>query len=353
MSSYPPNELMQQHSPDTSPLQRHAMQQQHHNNTSSGNKHSDLSGFDLLSDQPLTIAGVSDDLVGNFLRDDALFGVGNGGTNNCGLSGLDLTSSTAAAITSSQSLSNNLSSLLTSSANSPAAGGGLDPLVQSMPAPQYNTQKPLSFDYLYEFSETRKVLEEFFTCQTSNDKLLEKLSDFNDGSDNGGGYDNVLNLGGPQSDEIIVTNHHNNYINNPSGIVVGGSGEDLTNNATTNGSINASYIGHRLAKFPPADMDYNQLNNQHHRRVHDDIYEHHDIELFLDSGSRSSGELADTEVEHNVDGHTRNFTLSPETTDYDSNCGDLDSEVSLRYTGMGGEFGKFFCAYYNLTPHYV
>lgn len=28
-------------------------------------------------------------------------------------------------------------------------------------------------------------------------------------------------------------------------------------------------------------------------------------------------------------GHSRNFTLSPETTDCDSNCGDLDSEVSL------------------------
>lgn len=28
-------------------------------------------------------------------------------------------------------------------------------------------------------------------------------------------------------------------------------------------------------------------------------------------------------------GHSRNFTLSPETTDCDSNCGDLDSEASL------------------------
>lgn len=31
-------------------------------------------------------------------------------------------------------------------------------------------------------------------------------------------------------------------------------------------------------------------------------------------------------------GHSRNFTLSPETTDCDSNCGDLDSEVSLLLT---------------------
>lgn len=35
--------------------------------------------------------------------------------------------------------------------------------------------------------------------------------------------------------------------------------------------------------------------------------------------------MADTELEANLRRHSRNFTLSPETTDYDSNCGDLDS----------------------------
>lgn len=55
-------------------------------------------------------------------------------------------------------------------------------------------------------------------------------------------------------------------------------------------------------------------------------YDNNEIELYLDSGSRSSGELADTELEHNARRHSRNFTLSPETTDYDSNCGDLDSK---------------------------
>lgn len=70
--------------------------------------------------------------------------------------------------------------------------------------------------------------------------------------------------------------------------------------------------------------------------------------MYIDSNSRSSGELADTDYGMsgghgisggNMDGsysgvsggnnmvrrHSRNFTLSPETTDYDSNCGDLDS----------------------------
>lgn len=41
-----------------------------------------------------------------------------------------------------------------------------------------------TFDYLYEFSETRKVLEEFFKCP-DNDKIkeLEKFSDFNESDD--------------------------------------------------------------------------------------------------------------------------------------------------------------------------
>lgn len=294
-------------SPPVNNMDQQLTEALHHNAaaSSSGNNKlvADLSGFDLLSDQPPPL-GSGDDLVGSLLRDDILFG-GSGGVG--GGMGLDLTSGTH--ITNSQSLSNNLSALLTGDSSGQQV------------APQ---QKPLSFDYLYEFSETRKVLEEFFTCQTSNDKILEKLSDFNE-SDNGGmmgGYDHVnSNMSSAQQpDDMLITNHH-----------------------TTTNSTNASYIGHRLAnKFqptatlPPAD-DY--MSNS--RRQHDDIYEHQDIELFLDSGSRSSGELADNEVDgHNVDGHTRNFTLSPETTDYDSNCGDLDSEVSLRYTGLGGEFGK-------------
>lgn len=34
-----------------------------------------------------------------------------------------------------------------------------------------------TFDYLYEFSETRKVLEEFFKCPVNEDKVLENGSD--------------------------------------------------------------------------------------------------------------------------------------------------------------------------------
>uniref|UniRef100_A0A182W5I0 Protein lin-10 n=1 Tax=Anopheles minimus TaxID=112268 RepID=A0A182W5I0_9DIPT len=41
-----------------------------------------------------------------------------------------------------------------------------------------------TFDYLYEFSETRKVLEEFFKCPSTED--VEKFSDYNDSADEDG-----------------------------------------------------------------------------------------------------------------------------------------------------------------------
>lgn len=64
-----------------------------------------------------------------------------------------------------------------------------------------------------------------------------------------------------------------------------------------------------------------------------DEYDNNEVELYLDSNS--SGELADTELETNQRRYSRHFTLSPETTDYDSNCGDLDS-LSNDMNGCGG-----------------
>ena len=55
-------------------------------------------------------------------------------------------------------------------------------------------------------------------------------------------------------------------------------------------------------------------------------------------GTESSGDLGETEVGLQV-GHSRNFTLSPETTDCDSNCGDLDSELSLIENEIGPSSG--------------
>lgn len=113
-------------------------------------------------------------------------------------------------------------------------------------------------------------------------------------------------------------------------------------NEIDNKNSETNYIGQRLAKVPSTNnKDYNNssayqsprsppksrytANNFSNQQIIDE-YENNDVELYLDSNSRSSGELADTELEiHQQRRYSRHFTLSPETTDYDSNCGDLDS----------------------------
>jgi hypothetical protein len=185
-----------------------------------------------------------------------------------------------------------------------------------------------TFDYLYEFSETRKVLEEFFKCPSNeDDKTLEKLSDFNDGA----------------SDDVESIDIHYDYHRNRL--------ESENDN---------SYIGQKLAQLDTKDdeYDHHELNNGGHTiKVNDenvtsptngyghhdpeDLYENHNnFDMFLDSASRSSGEILDNETKNNLTRHhSKTFRYSPDTTDYDSNCGDLDSEISLRY--IGSEFGEW------------
>uniref|UniRef100_A0A336LLL3 CSON012280 protein n=1 Tax=Culicoides sonorensis TaxID=179676 RepID=A0A336LLL3_CULSO len=326
-------------------------QSSQHNNESNSSQCPQESGnnemnVDLLVDQP----PMSSDFE-SLLKNDSIFGDGPNNSNNLmgsgGGSPFELTSSFN---NLSQS---DLNTMLTNNKNASSTNNASAHQQQS---------KPLSFDYLYEFSETRKVLEEFFTCQTNNDKILEKLSDFNESDDIVDdcnfehNFSNVLS--NTENDDIIPTSHTSVM---PITTTTTSSSTNIMNNSSSSVTNNTSYIGQKLAgnnKFTSnTNNDHHALDQHqqsshstslyHHNQMHshsnhgqkhnmDDLYEQHDIELFLDSGSRSSGELADNEVEH---GHTRNFTLSPETTDYDSNCGDLDSEVSLRYTGLGGEFG--------------
>ncbi|KAG5883738.1 hypothetical protein JTB14_008580 [Gonioctena quinquepunctata] len=149
-----------------------------------------------------------------------------------------------------------------------------------------------TFDYLYEFSETRKVLEEFFKCPPPEEenRLEEEFQDLE---------------------------------------------YELRRQAGDSGN---SYVGQRLAKNLPNENEFCMridsprkcsVNNTNIPMIQDhDITEHENNFLDLSIGTGSSGDLGETEVGLQV-GHSRNFTLSPETTDCDSNCGDLDSEVSL------------------------
>ncbi|XP_034650412.1 uncharacterized protein LOC117889922 isoform X9 [Drosophila subobscura] len=161
-------------------------------------------------------------------------------------------------------------------------------------------EKTPAFDYLYEFSETRKVLEEFFKANPDDEK---RFADYTTESG-----DDVPNAQQQQ--------HQQQQQEYP---------------ATT--PMEQAYIGQRLARIPKEELYMVHRSPSKKQPPSENsvcvpiVYQeqHNDIELYIDSNSRSSGDLADTELEANLRRHSRNFTLSPETTDYDSNCGDLDS----------------------------
>ncbi|XP_044257554.1 uncharacterized protein LOC123006814 isoform X9 [Tribolium madens] len=159
---------------------------------------------------------------------------------------------------------------------------------KASPPPTTTTSTTTStFDYLYEFSETRKVLEEFFKCPPPEEenRLEVEFQDLEyelrrQGGDSGNSYvGQRLAKGREQNDFCMRIDSPRKCFNNP-----------VTN-----------------------DQDMTEYENNF---------------LDLSIGTGSSGDLGETEVGLQV-GHSRNFTLSPETTDCDSNCGDLDSEVSL------------------------
>ncbi|XP_020709263.2 uncharacterized protein LOC105687945 isoform X11 [Athalia rosae] len=141
-----------------------------------------------------------------------------------------------------------------------------------------------TFDYLYEFSETRKVLEEFFKCP-------------------------------PPTEE-----KDNNIDSSPF--------QDLDYELRR--QAGSAYVGQRLASGPPTleEVLIHESPKKQRADFPQTTVEHENNFLDLSVGTGSSEDLGETEVGLQV-GNSRNFTLSPETTDCDSNCGDLDSEMSL------------------------
>ncbi|XP_057323781.1 uncharacterized protein LOC130666622 isoform X3 [Microplitis mediator] len=140
-----------------------------------------------------------------------------------------------------------------------------------------------TFDYLYEFSETRKVLEEFFKCPAPTEEKENNGESF--------------------------------------------PFQDLDYELRRQGGN--SYVGQRLASgLPNTEEVMVHESPKKQRADFPPSIEHENNFLDLSVGTGSSEDLGETEVGLQV-GHSRNFTLSPETTDCDSNCGDLDSEMSL------------------------
>ncbi|KAH8287520.1 hypothetical protein KR054_009442 [Drosophila jambulina] len=219
-----------------------------------------------------------------------------------------------------QRVSPTTSSNHTTTANSVSAKASVGNLIdlidheEDRGARTVREEKTPTFDYLYEFSETRKVLEEFFKANPEDEK---RFTDYTteSGDDVASSVSSLTRfyLFPPLFSYLILLKQQLEYPSTP---------------------MEQAYIGQRLARIPkddelfmvhrspskrPAPSDQNpSIQNPYQEQ-------HNDIELYIDSNSRSSGDLADTELEANLRRHSRNFTLSPETTDYDSNCGDLDS----------------------------
>lgn len=71
--------------------------------------------------------------------------------------------------------------------------------------------------------------------------------------------------------------------------------------------------------------EFSEIDSPKKNGVANKPNETRNVDYFLDSASRSSGEVLDNDAKHLNRNESRCFRYSPETTDYDSNCGDLDS----------------------------
>lgn len=160
----------------------------------------------------------------------------------------------------------------------------------------------VSFDYVYEFSETRKVLNEFFD-KAKDDKAQ------NDGQ-------GIMNVTGSGSNS-------NRERGNWSGGLIGLSPEMRRRRGS---SINNNVDGDQQQQQQPVRY---QESSQ-------------DL-MFLDVLSQDGDgdqEMMAMDAEH-IMRNSKNFTLSPETTDYDSNCGDLDSFSNDLSTGPT-DYGRLY-----------
>lgn len=170
--------------------------------------------------------------------------------------------------------------------------------------PEPHTEQHQPYDHCYEFSETRKVLDEhFFTPQEQQQFQQHKLLEFQQQSKL------------QQVEKSLPLDDFGDFKQQSS----------------------ATYIGQRLAALK-------QIQQKHHYE-HQLQQQYENRSMMEDANVTKSkpilyeNEIVDDDLEMQNQNYygsrqfSKNFTLSPETTDYDydSNCGDLDSEFSLKY----------------------
>ncbi|KAL1463672.1 hypothetical protein WDU94_015406 [Cyamophila willieti] len=212
------------------------------------------------------------------------------------------------------------------------------------------------FDYLYEFSETRKVLEEFFKPEDSAGANGQQFRDLDyelrrqqqaqaQGSSpelkpvggtggRGSSYVGLRLASDAQevgSDRSPHRKASQDYNDPAHGYNEGGSHKER--DLLAGFSVSTEMLSHSAAGS--ASGMYHQHNRQHSRdtpcrsggssgRLYSSGVA--GVGVGLPPSRRCSSPHSESEL-HSI-GKSRNFTLSPETTDCESNCGDLDSEIS-------------------------
>lgn len=159
----------------------------------------------------------------------------------------------------------------------------------------------------YEFAETHKVLEDFFSPQQHQQLQQHKLLEFQQRSKR------------QQIEKVLPLDDSVNFDSNAS-------------------QSSATYIGQRLAAL----KQLQQKQHYEHQHYEHQLQQQYENRRFMEEAEISKPSLQLHEniiAEEDLDEHdyyaynhqSNNFTMSPETTDYESNCEDLDSEFSLRY----------------------
>lgn len=205
-----------------------------------------------------------------------------------------------------------------------------NPLTNEKPSDICLDEKPPQehppFDYLYEFSETRKVLEEFFTPQQAQQLQQQQLLQFQQKTKAQQllPLDDLVDFEDPESPAYIeqqlavlkqqqeqYEHQLQQHYENKSIIKQHHQKDDLYLMDSGENSRSSCCEGDMEDDNPNSSNNFSSSNNKKNQLYYDDV----EAQNYYISNLQQS----------------KNFTLSPETTDYDSNCGDLDSEISLKY----------------------
>lgn len=184
-----------------------------------------------------------------------------------------------------------------------------------------------TFDYLYEFSETRKVLEEFFKCPTfelDDEKFADKLSDSEGDNAADIRYDFVRDSSKKSPIRCSIENLDSG---SPTGHLNADQQQqhqdtdEAANEADVEdeGTHDEPRMNHRHRTF---DLSISSLARQSPELVMNN-YHHHLLSHQNKSNNRTTTDTGEDKKESQSS--NQYFRYSPETTDYDSNCGDLDS----------------------------